>query len=226
MSVTASPAPPARTDLPRLRRPGPTRLYHLARQLADRTDLWRPHVRFAHESRWSVRVAVTSDYEAWLLTWLPGQGTHWHDHGGSGGAFVVLQGTLVDLIDLALVGKQLHWSIVGPQFRALHLQLDELVDSWRALSDDVAERAVAIGEFPDGQADAVAAGEELRKVQRGPIEDDAVVRELARRIAEAAERARARMDRLGALDGASQDVLTDVVRELEKQLWMVRAQLK
>jgi starvation-inducible DNA-binding protein len=137
-----------------------------------------------------------------------------------------LQGTLVDLIDLALVGKQLHWSIVGPQFRALHLQLDELVDSWRALSDDVAERAVAIGEFPDGQADAVASSEELHRLQRGPIEDETVVRELARRIAEAAERARARMDRLGALDGASQDVLTDVVRELEKQLWMVRAQLK
>ena len=34
------------------------------------------------------------------------------------------------------------------------------------------------------------------------------------------------MDRLGSLDQASQDVLTDVVRELEKQLWMVRAQLK
>jgi DNA-binding ferritin-like protein len=33
------------------------------------------------------------------------------------------------------------------------------------------------------------------------------------------------MDRLGDLDVASQDVLTDVVRELETQLWMVRAQL-
>jgi hypothetical protein len=33
------------------------------------------------------------------------------------------------------------------------------------------------------------------------------------------------MDRLGDLDAASQDVLSDVVREVEKQLWMVRAQL-
>jgi len=32
------------------------------------------------------------------------------------------------------------------------------------------------------------------------------------------------MDRLGELDLASQDVLIEVVRELEKQLWMVRAQ--
>ena len=116
--------------------------------------------------------------------------------------------------------------MVGPRFRSVHLEIDVLVDSWRELSDVVAERAVAIGEFPDGQADAVAASEELRKVARGAVEDDAVLRELARRIAEAAERARTRMDRLGALDGASQDVLVEVVRELEKQLWMVRAQLK
>ncbi len=155
------------------------------------------------------------------LTHLPALDAHDRDAIGS-----ELQATLVDLIDLALVGKQLHWSVVGPRFRSVHLEIDVLVDSWREMSDVVAERAVAIGEFPDGQADAVAASEELRKVARGPVEDDAVLRELARRVAEAAERARTRMDRLGALDQASQDVLTDVVRELEKQLWMIRAQHK
>ena len=81
-------------DLPRLRRTGPTRLHHLARQLSERPDLWRPHVRFAHESRWSVRIAVTGEYEAWLLTWLPGQSTGLHDHGGSAGAFAVLEGAV------------------------------------------------------------------------------------------------------------------------------------
>ena len=35
---------------------------------------------------------------------------------------------------------------------------------------------------------------------------------------------RTRMDRLGELDVASQDVLIEVVRELEQQLWMIRAQ--
>jgi hypothetical protein len=33
------------------------------------------------------------------------------------------------------------------------------------------------------------------------------------------------MDRTGDLDAASQDVLIEVVLKLEKQLWMVRAQL-
>jgi starvation-inducible DNA-binding protein len=39
------------------------------------------------------------------------------------------------------------------------------------------------------------------------------------------ERARTRMDRLGDIDAASQDVVIDVVRKLEEQQWMLRAQL-
>jgi starvation-inducible DNA-binding protein len=136
-----------------------------------------------------------------------------------------LQATLIELIDLALVGKQLHWSVVGPLFRPLHLQLDELIDAWRELGDAVAERAIAIGYWPDGQADAVVAGGERQRLERGPMQDQAVLHEFVRRLAEAGERARTRMDRLGDLDAASQDVLTDVVRELETQLWTVRAQL-
>ena len=151
---------------------------------------------------------------------LPALGAHVRDEVGR-----ELQATLVELVDLSLVGKQLHWAIVGPFFRALHLQLDELVDSWRELSDTVAERAVAIGYIPDGQAGAIVAANGRRELERGPIEDRAVVRELTRRLAEVCERIRERMDRLGELDAASQDVLIEVLRELEKQLWMVRVQL-
>jgi starvation-inducible DNA-binding protein len=153
-------------------------------------------------------------------THLPPLGSHDREEVG-----LQLQETLLALVDLSLVGKQLHWSVVGPLFRPLHLQLDELIDSWRELADTVAERAVTIGFWPDGQAAAVLAGSELASVERGAIEDKAVVRELARRLAEVAERTRARMDRLGELDIASQDVLIEVVRALEQQLWMIRAQL-
>jgi starvation-inducible DNA-binding protein len=135
-----------------------------------------------------------------------------------------LQASLVELIDLSLLGKQLHWTVVGPLFRPLHLQLDELIDSWRELADTVAERAVAIGVAPDGQSRTVAADSPLRAVGRGALEDHVVVRELTSRLAEVAERVRERMDRLGELDAASQDVLIEVVRALEEQLWMMRAQ--
>ncbi len=151
---------------------------------------------------------------------LPSLGHHQRNEVGN-----ELQATLVELVDLTLVGKQLHWNVVGTLFRPLHLQLDELVESWHGLADTVAERAVAIGFAPDGQARTIAAVEELEPVDEGPIEAEAVVRELARRLADTSERVRARMDRLGELDLASQDVLIEAVRELEQQLWMVRAQL-
>jgi len=141
------------------------------------------------------------------------------------GAGQELQATLHELVDLSLIGKQLHWAVVGPLFRPLHLQLDELVDSWRELADTVAERAVALGFVPDGQAKAVAAGSQLAAVAPTALEDHLVVRELTHRIAEVSEQVRDRMNRLGEADLASQDVLIEVVRELEKQQWMLRAQL-
>lgn len=151
---------------------------------------------------------------------LPALGAHERDEIGR-----ELQDTLLELVDLSLLGKQLHWSVVGPLFRPLHLYLDELIDSWRDLADTVAERAVAIGFWPDGQADAVAAGSEVARVEPGAIEDRHLLRELVRRLGEVDERTRERMNRLAALDSASEDVLVGVVRALEEQLWMIRAQL-
>jgi starvation-inducible DNA-binding protein len=77
---------------------------------------------------------------------------------------------------------------------------------------------------PDGQSATVAAGSGLATLERGELEDHVVVRELTHRLADIAERARERMDRLDELDAASQDVLVEVVRALEQQLWMIRVQ--
>ncbi len=52
--------------------------------------------RLRPSSRYYARLAADHDHEAWLLTWLPGQGTPWHDHGGSAGSFVILQGVLTE----------------------------------------------------------------------------------------------------------------------------------
>jgi starvation-inducible DNA-binding protein len=71
------------------------------------------------------------------------------------------RGTLVDLLDLALIGKHAHWNVEGRLFRSVHEELDELVDAWRRLADDVAERAVTIGASPDGQVEAIAGATEL-----------------------------------------------------------------
>jgi starvation-inducible DNA-binding protein len=137
---------------------------------------------------------------------------------------LLLQQELVELIDLGLVGKQLHWTVVGELFRPLHEQLDELVTSWRELADTVAERIVAIGGSPDGQASAVASSSSWVPIEPRPVASQEAVREVAQLLAEAGERTRNRMSRLGLLDLVSQDILIQALRELEKQLWMVRVQ--
>jgi hypothetical protein len=53
-------------------------------------------LRFTGPQRWWARLALTEEIELWLLSWLPGQGTAPHDHGGAAGAFTVLLGELAE----------------------------------------------------------------------------------------------------------------------------------
>jgi len=51
-------------------------------------------LRFTRPQRWWARLALTDEVELWLLSWLPGQHTAPHDHGGASGSFAVLLGEL------------------------------------------------------------------------------------------------------------------------------------
>jgi predicted metal-dependent enzyme (double-stranded beta helix superfamily) len=78
----------------------------VARQLADCSHAWPVQPRFDADQRWYHRLVEKAGYEAWLLTWLPGQGTELHDHGGSAGAFVVVSGALTEASVTGQVGRQ------------------------------------------------------------------------------------------------------------------------
>ncbi len=136
-----------------------------------------------------------------------------------------LRALLVDLIDLALQAKQAHWNVVGPFFRPLHEQFDELATDAREWSDIAAERLTAIGVSPDGRAGTVAKETTLEALPAGPISDRDAVALITTRLASVAERTRAGMDRIGPLDAASQDFVIEILQGLEKHLWMLRVQL-
>lgn len=74
----------------------PTTLAETVRRFAARPELWRERVEFTTPERFYTRLEVTEEHEVWLLTWLTGQGTEIHDHGGASGAFTVVQGTLTE----------------------------------------------------------------------------------------------------------------------------------
>jgi hypothetical protein len=74
----------------------PRGLAALARRYAANPTIWSVDPEFDPVDRWYARLASEADHEAWLLTWLPGQATDLHDHGGSAGAFHVVSGALTE----------------------------------------------------------------------------------------------------------------------------------
>ena len=74
----------------------PAELAVIARRIAGQPDAWRSLVRFDAAKRWYVRLEHSDEYEVWLLTWLAGQHTGFHDHGQSAGAFIVASGRLTE----------------------------------------------------------------------------------------------------------------------------------
>ncbi|MEU5276521.1 DNA starvation/stationary phase protection protein [Streptomyces asoensis] len=135
-----------------------------------------------------------------------------------------LQGALVDLVDLALVAKQVHWNVVGPRFRSVHLQLDEVVDVARAHSDTVAERASALGVSPDGRAATVAAGSGIGAVQAGWVKDTDAVGSLVTALGAVITRMRERVSATGDADPVTQDIFIGITADLEKHHWMFQAE--
>ena len=135
-----------------------------------------------------------------------------------------LQPLLVDLIDLSLTAKQFHWNIVGTRFKSLHEHLDEVTDQYRMWSDEVAERLTSLGVAPDGRVQRVAGDSPADPAAASWIHQDEVVTEMSDRIEAVARATRERLDGLGDVDLASEDLLIGILNGLEMQLWMFSAQ--
>lgn len=135
-----------------------------------------------------------------------------------------LQGGLVDLVDLSLVAKQIHWTVVGPRFRTVHLQLDDVVDTARKYSDTVAERASALGVAPDGRVGSVASGTGIATVDEGWQRDADAVQTMVRALSGVVGRMRDRMKAVGKIDPVTEDIFISVTGDLEKHHWMFQAE--
>jgi hypothetical protein len=80
----------------------PSQLVGFTRFVADevRRGLY-PFVRYDPAERWHQRIYRDRRVDIWLISWLPTQGAQLHDHGGSSGAFTVLDGELAEAVYVA-----------------------------------------------------------------------------------------------------------------------------
>jgi predicted metal-dependent enzyme (double-stranded beta helix superfamily) len=72
----------------------PRELAAEVRRLTSSPAEWVARVRLDPEGRWYEQIHMGDSYELWLISWLPGQCTGFHDHGGANGAFGVVWGQL------------------------------------------------------------------------------------------------------------------------------------
>jgi predicted metal-dependent enzyme (double-stranded beta helix superfamily) len=62
--------------------------------LAAAPRRWAPYVRHRPEQRIFVPLDAPTGTEAWLICWMPGHDTGFHDHDLSSGAVTIVKGTL------------------------------------------------------------------------------------------------------------------------------------
>ena len=139
----------------------------------------------------------------------------------------LLNARLADAIDLALLTKQAHWNIKGPEFIALH----EMIDGFRTQVDDyvdtMAERAVQLGGTALGTTQVVAKASTLKPYPTDIYTSKDHLAALIERYGQVANSVRAAIDEAdGAGDKDTADIFTEVSRGLDKALWFLEAHVQ
>jgi starvation-inducible DNA-binding protein len=138
----------------------------------------------------------------------------------------VLQGCLVDSIDLYNATRQAHWNVKGPHFGELHRLFEEFYTALATASDDLAERIVQLGGTANGTTQVLAQGTRLPPYPTDLYAGMDHVKALADRYAAVAKTLRegiGQTDEAGDADTA--DLLTEQSRATDKMLWMLEAHL-
>ena len=139
-------------------------------------------------------------------------------------AMEALQARLAEGIDIALVTKQAHWNLKGPQFIGVHTMLDTFRTEQDGWVDMMAERIVQLGGTARGTVQEVG-----RETGLAPYPTDIYqvadhIKALIDRYARFANAVRKDIDEVDdAGDPGTADLLTEVSRGIDKQLWFLEA---
>lgn len=139
----------------------------------------------------------------------------------------LLNKRLVDAIDLGVQTKLAHWNVRGKHFYGLHLLFDKVFETVEESTDLLAERIGQLGELVKANIQETAEHTSLPVASSQVSEGLEVVKQLVTSLAAFSNTARKDIDKAAELgDAVTADILTGIVREIDKQIWFVESHLQ
>ena len=131
-----------------------------------------------------------------------------------------LPGALVDLVDLALVAKQIHWNVVGPRFRSVISSSTNSSTPRGPTPTPWPSAPPLSGVSPDGRAATVAVGSGIGVTPRVGRRHHRRAARMVDALGAVIGRMRERVKSTGEPDPVSQDIFIRITADLEKHHWM------
>ena len=139
----------------------------------------------------------------------------------------LLNQRLADGLDLRTQVKHAHWNVKGIEFQQLHELFDEISEHLDEHTDLVAERITALGGVAHGTLRLATVSSSLPEYDLAAVKGEDHLNALIDRVSRVANAVRTDIDRADDLgDKGTSDLLTEIVRQLDKDLWFLEAHLQ
>jgi starvation-inducible DNA-binding protein len=138
----------------------------------------------------------------------------------------LLNQRLADTFDLYSQLKMAHWNVKGIHFQALHDLFDKVAERVEPFVDEIAERITGLGGTARGSVRLSAAASSLHEYPVDAVDGDTHLVSIRNRLATYAADTRTAIEDAGEQgDAATEDLLTEIQREIDLMLYFVQSHI-
>lgn len=136
----------------------------------------------------------------------------------------ILNTNLAAAIDLHAQVKQAHWNVRGPNFIAIHQLFDAVAAEVETYSDLLAERAAALGGIARGTVQVAVENSFLVPYTLAIADEQKHAFAVAGSLAAFGQSVQQAIGQTATFgDPVTADVLTEVARGIDRQIWLVES---
>ena len=119
-----------------------------------------------------------------------------------------------------------HWNVKGRLFYQMHAYFEDAYNSYATHIDDIAERILQLGGQPDSHFSTYLKVAKVQEQCSKCLDELGMARNVLETYGFLVREERAILEGLDAGDAATNDMLTSMIVEQEKAIWMLNAMLQ